>query len=54
VEFLSQSEIPIDIRLATARKNLETKSSISTWTKNENHVVDRAIETIKNVEKKLQ
>lgn len=28
--------MPIDIKLATARKNLDTKSNISSYTKNEN------------------
>ena len=53
VEFLSQSELPIDIKLATARKNLETKSSISAWTKHENSAVDKAIETISGFERKI-
>lgn len=46
--------MPIDIKLATAKKNLETKSTISSWTKQENHIVDRAIKNITSIEKNLQ
>ena len=43
--------MPIDIRLATAKKNLELKSTISTYTKTENKTIDRTIEKIQFVEK---
>lgn len=48
---MSQSEMPIDIKLATAKKNLTLKSNISSWTKNENHIVGRAIHSMSIVER---
>lgn len=43
--------MPIDIKLATAKKNLETKSTISNWTKQENNTVDKTIRTINALER---
>lgn len=48
---MSQSEMPIDIKLASVRKQLEIKSTLSSWTKNENSLVDKAMDTITSVEK---
>jgi hypothetical protein len=46
--------MPIDIKLATARKNLTLKSNISTWTKCENQTVSRVIQTMSLVEKQKE
>lgn len=46
--------MPIDIKLATVRKNLALKSTISSWTKQENNKVYKAIETITNIEKTIE
>ncbi|CDW83422.1 UNKNOWN [Stylonychia lemnae] len=53
-EYLSQSDIPIDIKLATAKKNLMMKSTISIWTKQENQEVDKALDTITTLEKNIE
>jgi hypothetical protein len=54
MDFANQSELPIDIKLATARKNLTLKSNISNWTKNENQTVSKAIYNMSMVERQKE
>jgi hypothetical protein len=51
---MTSSDLPIDIKLATVRKNLALKSEISSWTKNENSSVTKVIQTLSFVEKNIE
>lgn len=51
---MSQSEMPIDIKLATVRSNMARKNNLSLWTKEENNTAKHTLNLINFLEQDQQ